>query len=778
MKKIRKKKLKRDKKDLIDRPKTTQDVIRLLFKNCYFDTNIIEIKDNVYSICVEYSDIAFSKAQQEIQEQIFLKFVIFLNSFSSNTHIQIINSSQPIKSDLYKSDFLFPEKNKHTKYNKIAKELNHEIEAIIGSDEYTLATKRYVVISQKCRDYLEAKDLFIDIELKLESKFKELKSRIKRVSNEERLKFVYQFFNNDDKFDGQEDVYNALAPKEILFKHRDYVITSNKYIRILYLEKLPNSISPVFYNKLTTLNMNLITTNNITPTETSKVINKINKTISAMKTERVDKVKKANRNNTEYEYVRDEKLDEKIENIRQLRKDITKNKQKIFYSNLLICLTASSLEELDKNTERIISLGGEELISIKPLMYQQLEGIINTLPLGHNTLQFQRSLTSEATAINVPFSSKDLMHKKSLFFGMNLISKNAIFIDRKKLLNGNGCVLATSGAGKSFNVKLMIEQILVRYPQDEIIIIDPQDEYQKIITDLKGQRIDISTSSSTFINPFDLDINYDEKNPVKAKTEYLIALVESFLDGTKLTGEDKSIIDRCVKEVFKDYVASEFKDLTKLPTLPKFYEMLYQQPEKQAHDLALIIERFVKGSLDIFSKETNIDIHNKLVCFCINNLPRSLQTTGYLVVLDHIMNRMAVNKSRNKYTWIIIDEFHILLKNNFSAEYCEKIYKICRKFNGLPTVISQNISDILSNKFGRNILSLSEFALILNQKPLDIPDISNIFNISEDEMEYLKSDVSGQGILVYGNDRVIFRNKIPENSYIYKLNETSGIFQR
>ena len=200
----------------------------------------------------------------------------------------------------------------------------------------------------------------------------------------------------------------------------------------------------------------------------------VNKKISGMKTERLEKIKKANKNNYTYEAVKDEKLEDAIRDAQGLRDALQKKKQKLFTNNMLICIQANSLEELDKATKAVKSMGDECVIGINNLDWQQLEGIQNTLPLGWNTLQIQRSLTSESTATNVPFNTKDLMHSNSIFYGINLVSKNPVFCDRKKLLNGNGCILATSGAGKSFAVKLTIEQILLRYPQDEVIVIDPQ----------------------------------------------------------------------------------------------------------------------------------------------------------------------------------------------------------------------------------------------------------------------------------------------------------------
>ena len=773
-------------------PKTSQDVISFMFKEVDEKTGIFKINEDEYSICIEYSDVSFSKANDVEAENIFFKWLEYLHSFREDTHIQVINAGTPIKTEKYKEKFIFDDKHLTSfVQRKITNELNTLIINSLGTQEQTLQIKRFIVISLKAKSFVEANALFLNIFLKTEQKFKELKSKVNLVNIHDRLRFLYNFFNINtmESYDiynyskeNKLTIYDALAPKSILFREPDYLeIENQKFLRVLYVSKLPKSLTPRFYNRITTLdNINLITTLNITPTNSAKMMKQVDKSLSAMETERLEKIKRAGKNNLDYEYVKDKKLETKISNAEQLQYDLQKNNQKIFQNNFLVCISANSFEELEDQTVRVQDVASEMLVEMKPLLWQQLEGLQNILPLGHNTIQFQRTLTSEATAVNVPFNTKDFLHEKSLYYGINLVSKNAIFCDRKKLINGNGCVLATSGAGKSFNVKTIIEQILIRYPEDDVCIIDPQNEYSDLLKAFEGQKIIISTTSDTHINPFDLSLNYGlnesgKNDPVKSKVEYIIAFLESIVGANGLSGGQKTIIDRCTKLIFEEYESSHFTDSLKIPTLPVFYETLKKQPEGEAKKLALIIERYVKGSLDIFSRDTNVDIQNRLVCFDISELSSSLQSTGYLVVLDHIQNRMASNKKTGKYTWIFIDEVHILLANPYSAQYVAKFYKVGRKFFCMNTIITQNITDMLENEQGRKILSNSEFAIILKQKALDLPHICGIFNISEEEAKYIEGDPpAGQGLLVYGADKIPFSNRIPREYTIYKINNTDN----
>ncbi len=779
-------------------PKTNQEIISYMFKEVDERTGIFRIDDDTYSICIEYSDVSFAKANDEEAENIFFKWLEYLHSFREDTHIQVINAGTPIKTEKYKERFIFEKEHlKDERQIQIADELNTLITNSLGTNEDTLQTKRFIVISLKAKNFIEANALFLNIFLKTEQKFKELKSKVNLIPVKERLKFIYNFFNIQSVEDKNIDsiceyakennltIFDVIAPKKVMMRESDLIeIDDKKFIRVLYVSKLPKSLTPRFYNRITTMeDINIITTLNINPTNSAKMIKVVDKSLSAMETERLEKIKRAGKSNLDYEYVKDKKLETKISNAEQLQYDLQKNNQKIFQNNFLVCITANSFEELEDQTVRVQEVAAEMLIEMKPVLWQQLEGVQNILPLGHNSLQFQRTLTSEATAVNVPFNSKDFNHDKSLFYGVNLVSKNAIFCDRKKLINGNGCVLATSGAGKSFNVKTIIEQILIRYPEDDICIIEPQNEYGELLKVFGGQKIFISTNSNTHINPFDLSLNYGytengKSEPVKSKVEYIIAFLESIVGANALSGGQKTIIDRCTKIIFEDYEKSNFTDDSLLPTLPDFYNMLLKQPEEEAKDLALIIERYVKGSMDLFSKKTNIDIQNRLVSFDISQLSASLQTTGYLVVLDHIQNRLAKNKELGKYTWIFIDEFHILLANPYSAQYVANFYKTGRKLNALNTVISQQISHLLRSESGKDILSNSEFALILKQKPLDLPSICNIFNISDEESMYVQGDApTGQGLVVFGSDVIPFTNKVPKDYLIYQVNNTDSQVQ-
>ena len=772
----------------ISKPHTTPQIMKEFFQECN-DDGIMKIDENLYSVCFEYQDISFAKAKREEQISILLKYVEFLNAHSVNENIQVCHTGAIVDIEEYKQKFMIPENESNSETSeKITKELNKLISGCLGSKTQEICELRLITMSTKADSFEEAKDIFLEYQFKLEEFLKKLNSKVRRYTNTERLELLYNIFNLDtlknkiqdkdiEKYANENNLtlYDVLAPKEdVSFKNKSYVkIGNEKYIRIICVEKLPKSITPQFYNDITTIeNANVIVTENITPTDPSKVIEKLNKKISGLKTERLNKVKRANRNHYDYNYVRDDKLENNIENLVQLRNALTKKKQKLFEKSTIIGIIANSEKELKLITEKVKGLAAKHIITLRTLDWQQLEGLKNLLPFGYNTLQFQRSLTSEACGTSVPFNTKKLNQPYALWYGRDLVTKKIVSADRKQLTNGNGVILGTSGGGKSFFAKMNVEQIYLRYPKDDIIIIDPDSEFSNIVNALGGQEIFISNQTKTYINPFDFSIDYvaENEDPIKTKIEYILAFIESIIGEKGLTGAEISIIDRCTKNILEDYLYANGKE----PDFKVFYEELKKCQEKEAKNLVLILERYVSGGMDIFAQKTNIEIHNRLVSFNISKLVSSMKTTGYLIILEHIMNRLVENRKLGKDTWIFIDEFHILLQNKLSAERIAMIYKICRKYNGLPTILTQNIEDVLNNENGRKILANSEFAAIFRQSSLDIEAICSIFDISPKQREYIEDSPAGQGVLVFGDDKAIIENNVPEDYYIYKLNQTSN----
>ena len=286
-----------------------------------------------------------------------------------------------------------------------------------------------------------------------------------------------------------------------------------------------------------------------------------------------------------------------------------------------------------------------------------------------------------------------------------------------------------------------------------------------------GQVVKISSSSTNYINPMDINLNYSEDdNPVALKADFILSLCELIM-GSKdgLQPIEKTVIDRCVHQIYQKYFDNPVPE--NMPILEDLYNALLKQDEKEAHHVATALEIYVKGSLKLFNNRTNMDIQNRLVCFDIKELGNQLKKIGMLVVQDQVWGRVTANRSAGKSTRYYIDEFHLLLKEEQTASYSVEIWKRFRKWGGIPTGITQNIKDLLSSREIENIFENSDFIYMLNQASGDRQILAKQLNISPTQLSYVTNSNEGEGLLFYGNVIIPFVDRFPKNS-LYKIMTT------
>ena len=395
---------------------------------------------------------------------------------------------------------------------------------------------------------------------------------------------------------------------------------------------------------------------------------------------------------------------------------------------------------------------------------------MSSLPLGLNQVEIQRSLTTSAVAIFVPFTTQELYQNGSeaLYCGLNALSNNLIMVDRKFLKNPNGLILGTPGSGKSFAAKREIANVFF-VTNDDIIICDPEAEYGPLVERLHGQVIKISPTSPHYINPMDLNLNYsDDENPLSLKSDFILSLCELIVGGKDgLQPVEKTIIDRCVRMVYRDYLNDPKPE--NMPVLEDLYQELRRQEEKEAQYVATALEIYVTGSLNVFNHRTNVDIQNRIVAFDIKELGKQLKKIGMLVVQDQVWNRVTVNREAHKATRYYIDEFHLLLKEEQTAAYSVEIWKRFRKWGGVPTGITQNVKDLLASREVENIFENSDYIYMLNQASGDRQILAKQLNISPHQLSYVTHSGEGEGLLFYGNIILPFVDRFPKDTELYRV---------
>lgn len=475
---------------------------------------------------------------------------------------------------------------------------------------------------------------------------------------------------------------------------------------------------------------------------------------------------------------------ERERELEDLQERLSDTNCELFKIGVYISLSAATKDELDELTEAIRSKGKKHQVVIDCLVRQQEKALNSVLPFGINHFDTANGnsvntyVLSDAAGILIPFSARSYFSDTGLCYGMNKHTNAIIVLDRAEEMNANGFILGTSGSGKSMYCKSEIIDTIIRYPKSEKIIIDPDGEYYPIIKQFGGDTLKLSADSETKINIFDTDINISENgtSAVAMKSELIMSIIET-ARGFPLSAADKSIIDSCVKEVYADYVLNngnpEF-----IPTFVDFYNALINKKLPEADQIALDIELYVNGSFNTFSGKTNIHTDNKLLSIDISDMGEQLRPVGLQVILEYIWQRVRDNRTKGVQTWVWVDEFSIMFNDGNdketvrSADFFQKVFKRIRKYGGIPTGITQNITEVLESGQARLMLSNSEFVVLLQQKKTDLDKVIELFNLSPSQSSYLKTGEKGTGLIVSGKKIIPFDRRISKDSSIYNLCQT------
>ncbi len=603
-------------------PKTVQRAIPI---KTIFTDGTFEVGKNKFSKTYRFSDVNYAVAGQEDKEMMFLGYGAILNLLDAGSYpkLTIINRK------LNKVDFdnkikLKLENDNLTKYRK---ELN-EILANNSIDSNGMIQEKLLTITIDKKNIEESRNYFSRTSSEIGNNFAKLGSIFEELDINERLRIFYDFFRV-----GEEDLYNFdikkfmkkghsfkdyICPDSFEFK-QDYFKMGNRYGRVLYLKEYASYIRDNIISELTDLDKNMILSIDIKPVPMEEAIRKAERVRLGVETNITQWQRRQNANNN-FSAVIPYDMERQREESKEFLDDLITRDQRMFLSTLTIVHTADTKEELDNDTESLFATARKHLCQLAVLKFQQLDGLNTVMPSGVRRINAMRTLTTESLSVFMPFKVQEIQDTRGIYYGKNVISKNMILIDRNTLQNGNSFILGVSGSGKSFTAKQEITQIALRDKDADIIVIDPEAEYKPLIKSLGGEVIKISSTSDNHINALDLSKDYDEKNPVTVKAEFILSLCEQVIN--KITPNQKAIIDRCATLVYKYYKQGNYEGTP--PTLEDFREVLLQQPEIEAKDIALALELFTKGSLNTFSKQTNVEVNNRLLCYDIIDLGEQL----------------------------------------------------------------------------------------------------------------------------------------------------------
>ena len=761
-------------------PKSVQAVIPL---KTVWEDGIFLVGKNKYAKTFKFEDINYAVASREDKEAMFLEYSELLNALDSGATTKItINNRRLNKAD-FEQTILIPLAQKGGKaaddgLDRYRKEYNKMLlDKATGAN--SIVQDKYVTISVCKKNIEEARNYFARVGADLIGHFNRLGSRCTELDASDKLRIFHDFYRTGEEtafhFDMAQtmrkghDFKDIICPDTFEFE-KDYFRIGDRYGRVIFLREYAAYFKDSMVAELCELNRNMMLSVDVVPVPTDEAVREVENRLLGVETNITNWQRKQNQNNN-FSAVIPYDLEQQRKESKEFLDDLTTCDQRMMFAVLTMVHTADTKEQLDNDTEALLTTARKHLCQFAVLKYQQMDGLNTALPFGVRKIDALRTLTTESLAVFIPFRVQEIYHKDGVYYGQNVISKNMIIANRRHLLNGNSFILGVSGAGKSFTAKEEMTNIILTDPNADVIVIDPEREYSPLVKAMQGEVVHISATSENHINAMDMNSDYgDGANPVILKSEFILSLCEQLIGGASLGAKQKSIIDRCTASVYRYYQQGNYMGTP--PTLQDFREELLKQNEPEAQEIALAIELFTDGSLNTFAKHTNVDTHSRLICYDILDLGKQLQPIGMLVVLDSILNRITTNRAKGRNTFIFIDEIYLLFQHEYSANFLFTLWKRVRKYGAYCTGITQNVDDLLQSHTARTMLANSEFIIMLNQASTDRIELARLLNISDLQMSYITNVGAGQGLLKVGSSLVPFVNKFPRNTELYRLMTT------
>lgn len=762
-----------------DAPQTAQQTIP--YREIYKD-GICRVNDKLYTKTIQFFDINYQLAQADDKAQIFENYCDFLNYFDSTISVQLTFINQRANMQDFSKSIAIPPQG--DEYDDIRREYAEMLKNQLEKGNNGLAKRKYITFGIEADDLRTAKMRLERVETDVLNNFKTLGVQAVPLSGLERLELLHSQLHPSGqekfKFAWSDLAKTGLSTKDFIAPTSFTFSKDGKTFRIgeysgamSFLQILAPELTDRMLAEFLDLDDAMTVNLHIQSIDQATAIRNIKRKMSDLQKMKIEEQKKAVRAGYDMDIIPTD-LATYGEEAQNLLQDLQSRNERMFLVTVLVQNIAPKRQKLFSDIMAASGIAQKYNCALKRLDYQQEQGLMSSLALGQNQIEIQRGLTTSSTAIFVPFTTCELFQDgQALYYGLNAISSNLIMANRKLLKNPNGLFLGTPGSGKSFSAKREIVNVFL-LTDDSIIIADPENEYGPLVKRFgkQGQVIDLSPTSSNYINPLDINLDYsDDENPITLKSDFVLSLCDLIIGGKDgLTPIEKTIIDRCTRLVYRDYLQDPRPE--NMPILGDLYELLRKQSEPEAQNIATALEIYVNGSLNVFNHRSNIDMDShRVLCFQLKSLGKALKEIGLLIMQDAVWNRVTANREKHKTTWFYIDEFHLLLKGQTGA-FSVEIWKRFRKWGGIPSGLTQNVKDLLASREIENIFENSDFIYMLNQAQGDRQILAKQLGISPTQLSYVTHSGPGEGLLFFGNVIIPFVDHFPKDTSLYQIMTT------
>lgn len=748
-----------------------------------FENGVIRDGDS-YILCYKFTNLDYQMYSDAKKDGVYEKYQELLNSLPRDiTYQELLINREFNRESLEKA--MLPKSNPN----------NTEVLRNLSEDYAEIQNKRIAecvdkecsqllvgVIRYKLSGKLDSPDTLFQLYEGFERILDDMNVKAKILSPEEVLSIYHEIYQPGSLSDFRlpNNIYrygmslsDYVAPSHICTDAIKYIEIGSKFSRALYIKTFGRTVDDQFLTDMLDHPYKIAISKHVRRLDDDESSQLLKNQLDSLEGQ-LEKRRETNaKRGTNYIPYR---LRDKEKEIERVQGKLAESNCDLFEVGIFFYLSADSKSELEDLTKYLQNRAKKHQCRIDTLTRQQDKGLKAVLPLANNPFGDKGSninlfwLTDELANL-IPFSSVDYVNEKGICYGRKNKSRKLIVIDRTQELNANGFITGSSGAGKSMFVKSEMFAAMFKYPNDEFLIIDPENEYKPLIEPFGGTIVSIAPDSPTHLNLFDTDVSFSENgiSAVSMKKEFIMMFVEQ-VKGETLTATERTIVNRCVTSVYEDYVNSNGQ--AQLPTLTDFYNVLKAQNSETADKLCDALELYISGSFDMFAHHTNIEYNNRFILFDINHMGDMLQIVGMQVLLELIWQRVRMNKKRGVRTWLWADEFSIVLNNEKSSAFFERVFQRIRKYGGVATGLTQNVENVFKNARAVNMFKNSEFVVLLRQKDDDLKAVLNNYDLSASQIKSITGDNPGHGIIMAGNKVIEFENLLDKNTEMYKICST------
>ena len=756
------------------KPHSAQDT--LSFRQMYPD-GLCKLDDSTWSRCIEFADVNYQLAQTDDQTAIFEALCDMYNAHDSSIGMEICLPCHHMN----RADFVkrIEIASQQDDFDDLRELYTQMLRRQLEKGNNGLVKPKLLILTVTANDIQNARAKFSRIVLDALNHFKTMGALAKALDGREWLELLHGILHSDgERFSFQWDwlapsglhVKDFIAPSSFRFGMARRFQMGNKVCAASFLQITAPEMDDRILAELLDTDSDLLLSIHIRSMDQNEAIKTVKRKITDIDSMKIDAQKRAAREGFDMDIIPTD-IATYAGEAKNILRDLQSRNERMFLITFLLVNMADTKRKLENDLTRASSVAQKYNCQLTRLDFQQEQGFVSALPLGVNQIKIQRGLTTSALAIMMPFTTQEIFQNgDALYYGLNATSGNMILADRKQNKTPNGLILGTPGSGKSFSAKRSIVNVFL-ITRDDIIICDPEAEYFPLVHRLHGQVIKISPTSRHHVNPMDINLNYSEDdNPLALKSDFILSFCELAAGGRNgLEPVEKTLIDRAVRSVYRPYIADPRPE--NMPILEDLYDEIKRQPEPEAQRVAAALELYVHGSLNVFNHRTNVDINNRLVCFDIKELGKQLKNLGMLVIQDQVWNRVSQNRDIGKSTWYFVDEFHLLLRGEVGA-WSVEIWKRFRKWGGIPTGITQNVKDLLASAEIENIFENSDFIYLLNQASGDRRILCERLNISSKQAGHISNAPPGEGLIVFGNVILPFKDDFPKDNELYRIMTT------